>query len=127
MLLIQKLSARSSLCLCALFLWAAPPAVAQIAQMPPPEPDDINFPSVGISLGQTARLHLVNLGPETPGTVPPGPCRAQLGFLDSAGNPLAPMSQLSLAPGQAGFVDLNRDTLPGFAGFANLRVQSRAT
>jgi hypothetical protein len=127
MLPMQKLLTVSSLCLCTLFLLAVLPAMAQIAQQPPPEPEKINFPTVGISLGQTARLHLVNLGLAGPGTIPPGPCRAQMGFLDSAGNLLAPMSQLSLAPGQAGFVDLNRDALTGFTGFANLRVQSRAT
>ena len=123
---IQKLLAVSSVCLCALFLLAVRSAVAQIAQ-PPPDPEDINFPTVGISLGQTVRLNLVNLGPATPGTVPPGPCRAQLGFLDSAGNLLAPMSQLSLVPGQAAFVDLNRDTLGFPTTVTNLRVQSRAT
>jgi hypothetical protein len=125
---MQKLLAVSSLRLSALVLLAAMPAVAQIAQQPLPNPDKINFPTMGTSLGQTARLHLVNLGPAAPGTVPPGPCRAQLGFLDSAGNLLAPMTQLSLASGQSGFVDLNRDTLPGFTiAFANFRVQSRAT
>src|SRR5215470_18090280 len=123
MLSIQKLSTVSSLCLCALFLLAAPRAVAQIAQTPPGPPVDINFASVGISLGQAARLNLVNVGPATPGTVPPGPCRAQMGFLDSAGNPLAPMTQLSLGPGQAGFVDLNRDTLGFTTAVTNLRVQ----
>jgi hypothetical protein len=127
MLPIQKLLAVSSLCLCALYLLAAPPVVAQIAQLPPPDPDDINFPTVGISLGQTARLNLVNLGPATPGAFPPGPCNAQMGFLDSAGNPLARMSQLTLAPGQAGFGDLNRDTLGFTTAVTNLRLQSRAT
>jgi hypothetical protein len=127
MLPTQKQLAISSLCLCALFLLAAPLAVAQIAQTPLGPPDDINFASVGISLGQTARLNLVNLGPATPSTVPPGPCRAQMVFLDTAGNPLAPMSQLSLAPGQAGFVDLNRDALGFTTAVTNLRVQSRAT
>jgi hypothetical protein len=106
---------------------SAPPAAAQIAQEAPGPPIDINFPTVGISLGQTARLNLVNLGPAAPSTVPPGPCRAQMGFLDSAGNLLAPRSQLSLAPGQAGFVDLNRDTLGFTTAVTNLRVHSRAT
>src|SRR5690349_11912986 len=125
MLPIQKQLAVSSLCLCALFMLALPPAAAQIAQTPPGPPEDINFASVGFSFGQTARLNLVNLGPATPVTVPPGPCRAQMGFLDSAGHLLAPMSQLSLASGQAGFVDLNRDTLGFPTAVTNLRVQSR--
>ena len=49
-----------------------------------PQPDPPGFGLIGISYGQTLRLNVVN----TAGVLsnfPPGPCRVELGFLDSEG------------------------------------------
>jgi len=64
---------------------------------------------IGIIDGQTARLNLVNVG--DPNIIPPGPCVSRLTFRDGAGNLLGSAVTLSLDSGQAGFADLDADTL----------------
>jgi hypothetical protein len=62
----------------------------------PPGPSQ--FGPVGLGFAQTARLNLVAL--------PPGPCMGTLSFLDTQGNPIGPQAPVSLASGQAIFLDL---------------------
>ena len=77
---------------------------------------DIGFGMVGIAHAQTARLNLVNiLQPDGNAGLPPGPCRARLMFLDSEGAVLK-MSDVSLAPGHAGFLDVTRRDTPSDGG-----------
>jgi hypothetical protein len=69
-----------------------------------PQPDPPRFGMVGIAEGQTARLNLVNLLTPGAATVPPGPCRAELQFLDGDGNVV--VSRLvRLQAGHAAFLD----------------------
>ena len=49
-----------------------------------PQPEPPGFGMVGIGLGQTLRLNVVNTGGVLSG-FPPGPCKVQLGFLDESG------------------------------------------
>jgi hypothetical protein len=58
---------------------------------------------VGLGLFQTARLNVL--------AVPPNPCLGDLGFADSAGNPVGASQRVSLNSGQAAFLDLNGNTL----------------
>lgn len=72
---------------------------------------------IGVARAQTARLNLVNVRAIPPDDTghPPDPCRAELQFLDSQGMVLK-MSEVSLAPGQAGFLDLTRRDRPSPPG-----------
>jgi hypothetical protein len=98
----------------ALAAWAA-------IQVRAVEPDSGDRPSrfgmVGIARAQTARLNVVNVRAQAPdsGDLPSGPCRVELQFLDSQGMVLK-MSEVSLAPGQAGFLDLARGDAPSQPG-----------
>ncbi len=60
---------------------------------------------VGITLGQTIRLNVVNLG--GPDTLP---CDTTLTFFDSEGNVLTRFTE-SMDPGQAAFLDLHGEDL----------------
>jgi hypothetical protein len=78
------------------------------------EPNEKPSPMVGLARGQTASLNVVNL-------FPPDPCDVGLTFFDSRGVVLARDAQ-TLRPGQAAFLDLNREAV----GDPNIRVQIRA-
>jgi hypothetical protein len=76
-----------------------------------------HFGMFGVVRGETARLNIVFIAPDG-GDFPPDPCRVGLRFLDSQGAVLK-TSEVSLAPGHAGFSDLirsDRPTPPGRAG-----------
>lgn len=75
------------------------------------------FGEIGIGPGQWLQLNLAAYPPDpvvppvpiVPGAAatPPNPyCVAQIGFLDSSGNPAGPTKTVSLAPGQTDFIDL---------------------
>ena len=76
-----------------------------------PQPDPPGFGMVGIAEGQTARLNLVNLTSPGPSVIPPGPCRAELQFLDGDGNVLA-SRRVQLAAGHAAFLDFSPTFVP---------------
>jgi len=67
-----------------------------------PQPDPPAFGMIGISEGQTARLNVVNVA--TPFEVSPGPCRANLQFVDADGHVLA-SRRVSLSAGRATSLD----------------------
>ncbi|HML15611.1 MAG TPA: hypothetical protein VK419_01245 [Bryobacteraceae bacterium] len=74
---------------------------------PPPGPAMPNvspvFGMAGIALGQTLRLNVV--------AFPPDPCYATIGFLNNQGQPVPGAMAVSLAPGQAGLIDLHAASL----------------
>jgi hypothetical protein len=75
---------------------------------------------VGLGIGQTARLGVVDLRPPADLRVdePPEPCEATLEFLDVFGRPVVDRSgevvrrEVLLLPGQAAFLDLPRGAIP---------------
>src|ERR1043165_1014791 len=81
-----------------------------------PQPDPPGFGMVGITLGQTLRISIVNTAPApTEVETPPDPCRAVMTFRDAEGNPLLnangqPVRRVVLLRGgQAASLDLNAD------------------
>ena len=94
-----------------------------------PQPDPPRFGMVGIAEGQTARLNMVNLLPAGPAAVPPGPCRAELQFLDGDGNVLA-ARRVRLEAGHAAFLDFTPASVPintNGDAVAPLRAEIRAS
>ena len=85
-----------------------------------PQPDPPRFGMVGIAEGQTARLNLVNLLSPGAATIPPGPCRAELQFLDGDGNVVA-SRLVRLEAGHAAFLDFAPTFVP-----VNTRRRRRA-
>jgi hypothetical protein len=83
-------------------LAAASSLTAQVGGNPPPVGD---FGLMGGALGQTLRLNVVN--PARAGDVLPLPCHVLVGFQGIRGATLGPVQDLNLAPGRAGFVELN--------------------
>jgi hypothetical protein len=74
------------------------------AQFPP---GPVQFPLVGVGLGQVLRLSAV--------AHPPGPCIATLAFVDFNGEPVGPSPMpINLATGQATFLDLPVNTAVSF-------------
>ena len=76
-------------------------------QMPGNEGD---FPLMGVAFGQVLRLTAVAADPEpqispSAETITPGPCVVSLGFVDINGTPHPPNPNLTLNPGQGGYVD----------------------
>ena len=69
----------------------------------PQPPPNMPIGPVGLIFEQTARLNVVAL--------PSGPCFGTLGFIDVAGNPVGSQSAVSLAAGQATFLDLPGQTI----------------
>ncbi|HEY2153160.1 MAG TPA: hypothetical protein VGH34_20290 [Vicinamibacterales bacterium] len=93
-----------------------------------PQPDPPRFGMVGIAEGQTARLNLVNLLSPDPSTLPPGPCRAELQFLDGDGNVVASRG-VQLTAGHAAFLDFTPSFVPVSTNgdaVAPLRAEIRA-
>ncbi len=96
-----------------------------------PQPDPPGFGLVGITLGQTLRINVVNTAePDT--NVPPGPCRVVLNFrniegdlvLNRNGEPLRRIALLQ--PGQSAFLELDADNFPiGAGGRHELRPVAR--
>ena len=78
-------------------------------------PGPAGFGSMGIVLGQTARLNAV--------AFPPNPCTVQLEFTDSSGNVLASSQSLLLSPGQATSLDYGTKN-PGPIGTVILPVMN---
>jgi len=68
-----------------------------------PQPDPPAFGIVSINPDQTIRLNVVCWEHDVAG-IPPGPCHGELMLHDMAGNILARQT-VSLAPGQAAFLD----------------------
>jgi len=100
---------------------------ASLAVSSPAAPS--RYGMIGLTAGETLRINVAN--PElqlTPGALPPGPCRVELEFLDSSGNPLLPAVQFTLQAGQSTHYDLNGDKLvppPGTTGPVFLRTEVR--
>jgi hypothetical protein len=90
-----------------------------------PQPDPPRFGMVGIAEGQTARLNLVNLLTPGAATVPPGPCRAELQFLDGDGNVV--VSRLvRLEAGHAAFLDFAPTFSPPINNVGDVAAPLRA-
>ena len=67
---------------------------------------------IGLTPGETLRINVANPElPPAPGEFPPGPCRLQLSFMDSAGHELLPAVKVSLEAGQSTHLDINGDRL----------------
>jgi hypothetical protein len=91
-----------------------------------PQPDPPRFGMIGIAEGQTARLNLVNLLSPGAATIPPGPCRAELQFLDGDGTVVA-SRLVRLEAGRAAFLDFAPTFVPVNTGaIAPLRAEIRA-
>jgi hypothetical protein len=90
----------------------------QVGASPPPIGD---FGLMGGALGQTLRLNVVSQPPPI-GEVAPRPCNVLVGFKGIRGATVGPVQQLNLAPGQAGFVELNFNTLVNRLG-ERLQIQ----
>jgi hypothetical protein len=76
-------------------------------QMPGNEGD---FPLMGVAFGQVLRFTAVTINPGpisslTGEIVQPGPCAVTLGFVDASGTERPPSPNLTLNPGQGGYVD----------------------
>jgi hypothetical protein len=76
-------------------------------QMPGNEGD---FPLMGVAFGQVLRFTAVTINPgpissPTGEIVQPGPCAVTLGFVDASGTERPPSPNLTLNPGQGGYVD----------------------
>jgi len=96
----------------------------QSAQAFNPQPDPPRYGMIGITPGETLRINVAN--PQLPSATLPPPCRVELAFLDSAGNPLIPPVQRTLDAGRSAHFDLNGDALftPG-TGDVLLRAEVR--
>ena len=92
---------------------------------PQPEPPgDAHFGLLDIVRGQTARVHVSNVG--LPNGLPPGPCRADVVFYDGSGNTVG-RETLWLAAGQTGVADFATAGMPeGWRGRlrASIHVES---
>ncbi len=82
---------------------------------------------IGLTAGETLRINAANPElPLTPGTIPPGPCRVELEFLDSSGNVLLPAVQFTIKAGESAHYDLDGDNVipPGItAGPSRMEVR----
>jgi hypothetical protein len=77
---------------------------------PQPEPPgDSHFGLFNVVKGQTARVHVSNVG--APGGLPPGPCRADVTFYDGEGRVVG-SETLWLAPGQTLASDFSTAGMP---------------
>ena len=98
--------------------------------MPTAVEDQARFGMVGITLGQTMRLNIVNLVPPT-NQYPPGPCRVVLSFQDAAGQQFTDANgnlvgrEVSLQSGESAFLDLNGDLFapPSTNGAGRLQLR----
>jgi hypothetical protein len=68
------------------------------------------FPLMGVAFGQVLRFTAVAADAEpqispSGGTITPGPCAVTLGFVDASGTERPPSPNLTLNPGQGGYVD----------------------
>ena len=82
----------------------------------------------GLTAGETLRINVANPELPNPTGTPPDPCRVELAFLDSSGNPLLPAVQFTLQAGQSTHYDLNGDKLvppPGTTVPVQLRTEVR--
>jgi len=92
--------------------------VRRVTAVSPPDPER-TVGMVGITLGQTMRLNVVNLNPPPDPDVPPGPCRVLLSFRDANGQPFTDGNGqvigqvVELQGGQSAFLDLNGDLVAG--------------
>ena len=90
-----------------------------------------DYGMVGLAAGETLRINLSDAQTPGVGGVPPGPCRAEVGFADAAGRPLTAPVRLTLRGGGSTHLDLGGDQLlpPGSPTTvdlpATLRVQVR--
>lgn len=89
------------------------------------EVDQREFGMVGVTRGQTARINIVSI--DNPDFRKSGPMRVELMFLDSRGNVFLnsdrteARKKVTLAPGQADFLDFSVDSLRD-----EIRTQVRA-
>jgi hypothetical protein len=88
-----------------------------------PQPDPPRYGMIGITPGETLRINVAN--PQLPSLLAP-PCRVELAFLDSTGNPLVPAVRRTLEAGQSAHFDLDGDALfPTGTGDVLLRAEVR--
>jgi hypothetical protein len=129
----QNISAKLSIAI-ALMALATAASVWQIRRvhaMPTAVEDQATFGMVGITLGQTVRLNIVNLIPPPDPDAPPGPCRVVLSFRDANGRPFTDANgqvvrrEVSLQPGESAFLDLNGDLFapPSTNGAGRLQLR----
>jgi hypothetical protein len=107
--------------------------IRRVHAMPTAVEDQAAFGMVGLTLGQTVRLNMVNLTPPGPPVrqVPPGPCRVVLSFRDANGRPFTDSSgevvrrEVSLQSGESAFLDLNGDLFapPSTNGAGRLQLR----
>jgi len=93
---------------------AVTPAEAQSTN-----PPGVGFPMIGIAIGQTARVNVLNL--TTPDPANPSTCNVILEFLDTQGNVLK-QSTVNLSPGNAAWLDLNQFELQTTATRSEIRA-----
>jgi hypothetical protein len=92
--------------------------VRRVRASTPPDPDR-SVGTVGITLGQTLRLNVVDLAIAADGQLPPDPCRVVLTFRDPNGRPFTDEKgnvirrAIELQAGQSAFLDLNGDMFAG--------------
>jgi hypothetical protein len=106
--------------------------VRRVHAVTPPEPDR-TVGMVGITLGQTLRLNIVDLAIAVDGQYPPDPCRVVLTFRDANGRPFTDAKgnvirrAVELQAGQSAFLDLNGDVFAGPTGdtTGSVRLQLR--
>jgi hypothetical protein len=79
----------------------------------------IDFTTIGITPGQNARLNVTHL--DGTGQFPLGPCRVELGFVDSDGNDVIPAVQRTLEAGHTTFINLDGDNVAPRDGRINIR------
>ncbi len=88
---------------------------SQVFSQPGPQQlpgDPATFSLMGVAFGEVLRLNAVAVNPgptqsPTAATVAPGPCVVTLGFVDAAGVQVGPGPiQITLNPGEGGFLDL---------------------
>jgi len=80
---------------------------------------ELNFTSVGISEGQTARLNVSNLGGE--------PMMAQFFVFDEKGVNQLPLSEITVEPGHTASMDLPYEAAPTTGGRRQIRGMIKVT
>lgn len=96
--------------------------------VPPPIPDRISFPMVGITQGQTIRVNVSNVTTADDSSYPPGPTRVAIIVVNSHGDPIrnrdgSPVRRVvQLDRGESAFLDLDADDFPSGPSRLQLRA-----
>jgi len=83
----------------------------------------ISFGMIGLGIGSTARLNVVNLvrtPPPVASALPQTPCKVELDLYDNQGKLIKQKAIANLGYGQADFVDILRSELPATAAHVEL-------